>query len=135
MRRGIIRSERFQNVIHSLVPNVNQHVRVGEALHRPGLLSLVGSNQTVVHVTTIVVLGDLLVGDRDDPIVIVLEPPSVLLGLDQGEVMASVQIPRMHEHTVQLVDLVLFAFIGFGIQELGEVDLKRELVAVVDLSK
>lgn len=82
MRRGIIRSERFQNVIHSLVPNVNQHVRVGEALHRPGLLPLVGSNQTVVHVTTIVVLGDLLVSDRDDPIVIVLEPPSVLLGLD-----------------------------------------------------
>jgi hypothetical protein len=105
VRRRIIRSEWLQHVVNGLVPNVNQHVRIGEAFHRSRLLSLIGRDETVAHVPTIVVLGDLLVRDRDHAVVIVLEPPSVFLWFDQRKVMAPVQISGMYQYTVQLVNL------------------------------
>ena len=100
MRRGIIRSKRFQNVVDSLITYIDQHVGICESLHRSRLLPLVGSDKAVVQIATVIVLCDLLVSDRYDPIVIVLEPPAVLLGLDQSKVVTTVQITRMDEHSV-----------------------------------
>jgi hypothetical protein len=85
------------------------------------------------HVTTVVVLRDLLVGDRGNPVIVVFEPSTVLLRLDEREVMAAMQITGMYENTMKFVHRRWWSLL-FIVQELGQVDGEGELVAVVDLT-
>jgi hypothetical protein len=75
---------------------------------------------TVEHISTVVVLQDLLVGDRGNTIVIELEPSSVFLGFDQGEVVSTVEITRVDQDTM-LVH-VRHGLISLLVEVLGEVD-------------
>jgi hypothetical protein len=63
------------------------------------------SDQSIEHFSTIVVLEDLLVGDGCHTVVVKLEPPAVGLGLDKRKVVTAVQIARMDEDAVEVVDV------------------------------
>lgn len=113
--------------------NVDEHVSVGEFFKCASLSPLLRRDQAVEHVASKVVLGDLLVRDRSDAIIIEFEPSFVLGRLNEGKVMASVQVARVYEHAVELVDEWLGAF-GGGINKLVEVNGEWELEAIVDLA-
>jgi hypothetical protein len=113
--------------------DVYQHVGVGKLFQTPRLLSLMLGHQTIDRVATIIVLEDLFVRHWCHAIIVELEPPSVLLGLDERKVVPAVQVARVDEDTVQVIPVVLVLGGRRVVQELAEVDGEGEFVAVIDL--
>lgn len=135
MRRGIIRRERLQHVVDLALLDVHQHIRIRKLLDVP-VVRLSSSRREPIdrRIIPIIVLQHLLVRHRDDPVIIVLEPPPLLLRLDQGKVMPSVQVSGVDEDTVELVVLGDASVGGFAVQVWGKVDVEGELMASVDLT-
>jgi hypothetical protein len=91
-------------------------------------------DQAVEHIPAIVVLEDLLVCHRRHSVVVKLEPPAVLLRLDERKVVSAVEVARVHENAMQLV-VVRDRTVRRLVEELFEVDRERELVSVIDLDQ
>jgi len=135
MRRGIVLGERLEDVVDRTLPDVDEHVGVGEPLGRssrvvvvvPRLVSSWGRK-----LSSVVVLENLLVGNRSDSVVVVLEPLSILLGLDESEIVTAVEISSVNEDSVKLVDVVVVSF-SVLVEVGSEVELEGKLVSIVDL--
>ena len=126
--------------------HVHEHVGVREALHGAldrrldARLDVCGGRDDVVAavrrreraLTAEVVLEHLAVGDGHDTVVVEPQPAAVGLRLDEDEVVAAVHVARVDEDAMELVQVRLGP-VGLGVQVRLEVDLERELVAVVDL--
>ena len=134
MRWRINFSERRKYRIHLGLPDIDQHVGVGELLQRTCLCPLVRRNQAIKYVATVVVLEHLFIRHRRYPIIVEFEPPAILLRLDQSKVMTAVQITRVHEDAVKLVDARLRPILFF-VQELREIYREGEFMAIVDLEQ
>ena len=96
------------------------------------MVALHWRDQAIERLTTIVLLKDLSVSDGGNSIVIELEPSSLPIRFDESEVVTAVQITRVNQDTMKLVDP------GLGpvcrvVEEFVKVNLEREFVAVVDL--
>jgi hypothetical protein len=142
MLRHVLRRDGRKDLVDAACANVDQHVRVGESLHRALHLRLGGglsvrllSWVTVRRDGTLaaeVVLEDFAIRDGDDAVIVEAEPASVGRRLDENEVVTAVNVTGMDEDAMQLVE-VRFGAIG-ALGEVGlDVDLERELVTVVDL--
>ena len=90
-------------------------------------------NQTIWHLSTIVVFKNLFVGDRGDTVIVKFVPPSVLGRFDEGKVMTTVEITRVNKHTVKFVHMGCVGVALVLIDEFCQVDREGEFVAVVDL--
>lgn len=134
MWRGIALGERRHDRIQLSLPDVHQHVGIGELLQRPGLCSLMRRDEAIWHLSTVVVFEYLLVRDRRHTVVVEFVPSSVLCRLDKSKVVTSVKIARVNEHTVKLVNVGHVRVALVLVDELGQIDLEGELVPVVDLN-
>jgi hypothetical protein len=132
MTRSVSLGERLEHLLGRALPDVDEHVGVGEALRRPRRIPREVGRRRADDLASVVVLEDLLVGDRRDAVVVVLEPLSVLLRLDEGKVVTAVEVAGMDEDTVELV-LVVLGEVGSFVEVLGQVDLEGVLVSVVNL--
>lgn len=136
MRRGVGLGEGLENLVDGALSDVDQHVGVGEPLRGSSCVIVVVVSRLVPsgrgEFSSVVVLENLLVGDGGDSVVVVLEPLSVLLRLDQGEVVSAVKVSGVDEDSVKLVDVVVVS-LGVLVEVLSEVELEGELVTVVDL--
>lgn len=104
MRGRILLCEGWQHFIDLALADIDQHVRIGEPLHRPCLVSLKSWRDTIQRLTTIILLQHLTVSHRRHPIVVKLEPSGLVIRLDESEVVTAMEITRVDEHTMKLVD-------------------------------
>jgi len=100
MGRRILFLKWCQYFIAHCIPDIHQHVCIGEAFHCPELVSLHGVKMTIQWFTTIVLLQDFAVGDRGDAIVVKLEPSRLAVGFDECKVVAAIDVSRVHQHAV-----------------------------------
>jgi hypothetical protein len=68
------------------------------------LIALQCWRNAIENFSPIVLLKDLTVSHRCDSVVIKFEPSTGSIRFDASEVMTAVEIPRVNEHTMQLVD-------------------------------
>lgn len=134
MRRGIVLGERLENVVDRTLPDVDEHVGVGEPLGRSSRVVVVPRlvSSWRRQLSSVVVLENFFVGNGSDSVVVVLEPLAILLGLDQSEIVTPVKISSVNENSVKLVDVVVVSF-GVLVEVLSEIELEGELVSIVDL--
>ena len=132
MRRSIFLGERRQDFINSCVADVHQHVGVREPLHCPNLVPLCLRDNTVQRLSTIVLLQNFPVCHRCHPIVVEFEPPGFPIWFDKSEVVSTVEVTGVHEHTVKLV-LPGFGPVGRLVEEFVKVDFEGEFEAIIDL--
>lgn len=93
-----------QDLINRTLANVHEHVRVREALHRAHLVSLHGWYEAIEGLAAVVLFQNLTVGHGSHAIVVELEPPCLAIGLDQSEIVATVEVSRVDEDTMELVN-------------------------------
>lgn len=138
VRRGVRLAEGEEHLVEIALADVDEHVRIGEALGRAsgvagGVGVRVGGRVGQARdLAAVVVLEDLLVRDGRDSVIVVLEPLAVLLGFDESEVVAAVEVAGVDEDAVEFVD-IRAGSVGVLVEVLAEVELERELVSVVDL--
>lgn len=134
MWRGVLLCERSQYFINSGLSDVYQHVCVRKPFHGSCLVSLGRRQHTIWtrRFSTIVLLQDLAVCYRSHAIVIIFEPAGFTIGLDEGKIMATMEITGMHKHTMQLVYPRLRSGYGF-IKKFAKVNFKWEFMSVIDL--
>lgn len=104
MRGCVLLGEGWQHLIDLALADINQHVRIREPLHRPCLISLKSGHNAVQCLATIVLFQYFTVSHRRHPIVVELEPSSLVIRLDESEVVTAVEITRVDEYTMKLVD-------------------------------
>jgi hypothetical protein len=121
MTRSVSLGERLEHLLGRALPDVDEHVGVGEALRRPRRIPREVGRRRADDLASVVVLEDLLVGDRRDAV-----------RLDEGKVVTAVEVAGMDEDTVELV-LVVLGEVGSFVEVLGQVDLEGVLVSVVNL--
>lgn len=132
--RCILLLERREDLVHHTFANVDQHVCVGEALHGPYLIPLHWRNKTIEWLSTVVLLKNLAIGDGRDAVIVELQPPSVVVRLDEREVVTTMKITGMYEDTVELVHPWLGP-VRCLVQEFTQVDFEWELVTIIDLRR
>ena len=132
MGRGIFVLPRCQHLIDRALAHVHQHVCVSEALYRAHLVALHRRYEAVDRLSSIILFEHLAIRNGRDAIIVELEPAGLTIGLDQREVVATVQVPRVNKDTVQSVYPRLRPVSSF-IEELPEVNLEGKFVTVVDL--
>jgi hypothetical protein len=96
--------EWWQYVIRECLPDVYQHVRVREPLHRSNLIPLQRRRNAIEDFAAVILLKDLAVCHRRDPVIVELEPPASGIRFDTSEVMSAMEIPGVNEHTMKFVD-------------------------------
>lgn len=107
MRRCVTLCKGSQHCVKLCFPYINQHVGVGELFESSSLSSLMRRDKTVQHVSAIIVFQDLLVCDGRNSVIIKFVPATILFRFDESEIVAAVKITRVHEDTVELIDMGL----------------------------
>jgi hypothetical protein len=97
---SIIFLERGQHFVDSSLSYVYQHVRIGKPFHGANLVALQSRGNTVQGFSTIVLLKNLLVGDRRHSVIVEFKPSCFAVGFDEGKVMPTMEITRVDENTV-----------------------------------
>ena len=95
-----------EDIVDSALADVHQHVRIREALDGPNLLSpCLDRSITVGRFATIVIFKDFLVCHGCNAIIVKLKPSGFSIGLNQSEIVSAVQIARVDEDAVQVVEV------------------------------
>ena len=107
----VLLPERRQDLVVQALANVHQHVRVRKALQGAHLSALTllllllrGRYDRSERFAAVVLFQDLLVRHGRHTVVVELEPTLFRVRLDEGKVMSAVEIARVYEHAVELVD-------------------------------
>ena len=104
VNRCISLGEWCKDVVNSAFTDIDQHVRIREALDGPELLiPRLNRGIPISRFATIVIFKDLLVRHGRNTIIVILEPFSLSIGFDKSKVMSAVQIARVNEDTMQAV--------------------------------
>lgn len=134
MLRNFLVLDRRKNLGNPRRTNINEHVRIGEPLDstlerrfRARMNSPVDQSFSAV-----ILFEDFSIGDGDYSIVVEAEPSSIGSWLDENEVVTAVDVSRVNENSVKLVEM-RFALVRFRVEVRRKVDLVREFVSIVDL--
>jgi hypothetical protein len=103
MGRRVFLLEGSEHLVNSGLSNVHQHVRIGEPLHSANRGTLQCRGYTIDSLSAIVLFEDFLISHRCDPVIIKLEPSRLSVRFDQGKIMATMQVPGVHQDTMQLI--------------------------------
>lgn len=96
----VVFSEWCENFIDSRLPNVYQHVSIGKPFHGSHLIALRWRQKTIQSLSTIILLEDFFIGHGCNSIIVKLQPPSIPIGLDESEIVATMQVSRVDENPV-----------------------------------
>lgn len=132
MRRRVFVLPRSQDLVDSALTDVHKHVSVCKTLHRAHLVPLHGGNKTIEGFTAVILFQDLPISYWRNTIVVEFEPPCLAIGLDQSEVVTTMEVTRVNEDTVQLVDPG-WRLVRRLVEELSEVNLEGKFVTIIDL--
>ena len=103
MWRRVLVLPRRQGLINRALANIHQHIRVRKALHGAHLVPLHRRYKAIEGLATVILFQDLTIGHGSHAIVVELEPPCLAIGLDQSEVVTTMEVSRVDENTVELV--------------------------------
>ena len=94
----VLFSERCQHLVDGRIPDVDQHVRVRESLHRvTSLITLLNLGQCPIHdLPSVVLLQNFLVSDGRDTVIIVFKPACLPIWLDKSKIVPAVQVAGVH---------------------------------------